>query len=173
LFVLLLMVGVPLLYERFPAARQYPVSASLPDSFSDLNLRDDNASRKAADRLAAQLDAAGADGDDVFTGVYADGRGKRVTLFGVTGWRFTPDSDAEAEIERLADDFGFDAATPYDTGEVGVTELCATGRANGSAVVVCAWADHGSMAAVLLTRRSQDESADLVGRLREAVLTRG
>jgi len=40
-------------------------------------------------------------------------------------------------------------------------------------VVVCAWADHGSMATVLLTRRSIEESADLVSRLRSAVLTPG
>ena len=41
------------------------------------------------------------------------------------------------------------------------------------AIVLCAWADHGSMATVLLTRRSIKESADLVGRLRSAVLTPG
>jgi hypothetical protein len=171
LFVLLLLVGVPLLYERFPAARQYPVSASLPDSFSDLSLRDDNASRKATERLAGQLNADGADSDGVFAGVYGDGHGKRVTVFGVTGWRFTPGSDAQAEINRLAGDFDIDTVTSYDTGVPGVHEFCATGRSDGAAVVVCAWADHGSLAAVLLTRRSQDESAELVGRLRESVLS--
>lgn len=173
LFVLLLMVGVPLVYEQVPAARQYPVSADLPDSFSDLTRRDDKASRQAAERLATQLNAVGVESDDVFAGVYGDGRGKRVTVFGVTGWRFTPGSDAQAEIDKLAADFGISTVTSYETGESGVHELCATGRASGAAVVVCAWADHGSLAAVVLTRRSEEESADLVGRLRSAVLTRG
>jgi hypothetical protein len=40
-------------------------------------------------------------------------------------------------------------------------------------VVVCAWADHGSLGTVLLTRRNVTESAKLVGVLRSAVLTRG
>ena len=52
-------------------------------------------------------------------------------------------------------------------------ERCGVGRSGGKAVVVCAWADHGSLATVLLTRRSVEESADLTGVLRNAVLTRG
>jgi hypothetical protein len=39
--------------------------------------------------------------------------------------------------------------------------------------VVCAWADHGSLATVVLTRRSVADSAELTETFRSAVLTRG
>jgi hypothetical protein len=163
--------GLPLAYLQFPAARQYPVTAVLPTDFSDLSLRDDNASKRAADRLAEQLRSADAKGGDAFAGVYGDSRGKRVTVFGVTGFRFTPKSDVRAQLDRLAGDFDLASVQTFSLGETGAHESCGVGRANGAAVVVCAWADHGSMATVLLTRRSIDDSADLVGRLRSATLT--
>jgi hypothetical protein len=165
--------GVPFAYFQFPAARQYPVSADLPTDFSDLSLRDDNASKRAADRLAQDLKAADSKDGKPFAGVYGDSHGKRVTIFGVTGWRFTPKGDVRAQLNRLADDFNLTGVESFSLGETGAYESCGVGRANGAAVVVCAWADHGSMATVLLTRRRIDESANLVGRLRSAVLTPG
>jgi hypothetical protein len=165
--------GVPVAYLQFPAARQYPVSAALPQSFADLRLRDDGTSKQAADRLARQLRDADANADDVFAGVYGDGNGKRVTVFGVTGWRFTPGRDVQAQLDRLSDEFDVSDVQTYDPGESGVYERCGVGRTGGAAVVVCTWADHGSLATVLLTRRSIADSADLVARLRSAVLTPG
>jgi hypothetical protein len=165
--------GLPFAYFQFPAARQYPVNAVLPTDFSDLSLRDDNASKRAADRLAQQLKAADSKDGKPFAGVYGDSRGKKVTIFGVTGWRFTPKSDVSAQLDRLADDFNLSGVESFSLGETGAHESCGVGRANGAAVVVCAWADHGSMATVLLTRRSIEDSAELVGRLRSAVLTPG
>jgi len=165
--------GAPVAYFRVPAARQYPVSAALPQSFADLRLRDDGTSKQAADRLARQLRDADANADDVFAGVYGDGNGKRVTVFGVTGWRFSPGRDVQAQLDRLSDEFDLGDVQTYDPGESGVYERCGAGRNGDAAVVVCTWADHGSLATVLLTRRSITDSADLVARLRDAVLTRG
>ncbi|MET0425643.1 MAG: hypothetical protein ABW046_17370 [Actinoplanes sp.] len=171
LFSVLCCCGLPFAYFAFPAARQYPVTAVLPDSFADLSKLDDGASQRAAERLAAQIK--GASPDDVFAGVYSDGDGKRVTLFGVTGLRVTPGNDVQAQLDRVADDFDLTEVQSFDQGEFGVHESCGVGRANGRAVVVCAWADHGSLATVLLTRRSVAESAELVGTLRNEVLTQG
>jgi len=165
--------GGPFAYFQFPTARQYPVRAALPKSFSDLQRRDDRASARAAERLAEQVRASGADSGDVFTGVYGDGRGKRVTVFGVTGFRFTPGDDVRAQLDRLAVEFGIKDVQSFDLGETGAHERCGVGRADGATVVVCAWADHGSLATVLLTRRSITDSAELVGRLREEVLATG
>jgi hypothetical protein len=165
--------GAPAAYLSFPAARQYPVSAALPRSFDDLNRRDDGTSKQAADRLVQQLLDTGARTDDIFAGVYGDGRGKRVTVFGVTGWRFTPGSDVRAQLDRVAGDLDLSDVRDFGLGEPGAYERCGTGRSGDTPVVVCAWADHGSLATVLLTRRSVDDSADLVARLRSAVLTPG
>jgi hypothetical protein len=165
--------GAPFAYFQFPAARQYPVTAVLPRSFADLQRRDDDASQRAAERLAEQLRGSTANTDGVFTGVYGDGRGKRVTVFGVTGFRFAPANDVRSQLNRVADDVELSGVQSFDLGETGAHERCGAGRVDDISVVVCAWADHGSLATVLLTRRSIDDSAALVAQLRNAVLTPG
>ncbi|MFC7532075.1 hypothetical protein [Actinoplanes sp. GCM10030250] len=167
---LVLCCGGPLAYWQFPAAQQFPVTAVLPSSFADLDLRDTDAGRRAAERLAEQLQEAGSSGD-AFAGIYTDKRGKRITLFGVTGWRLTPGSDVDAQLGRLADELKLKDIQSFDMGEFGVHESCGTGRLDGTSVVACTWADHGSLATVLFTRRSLTESADLVAELRSQVLT--
>lgn len=167
--VLLVIIGLALGYWLVPGVRQYPVTAVLPDSFADLKLRDTAAGRRAAQRLADELQSAGSGGDS-FAGIYADGRGKRVTVFGVTGFRLTPGSDVEAQLARLSDSLRLRDVQPFDLGVFGAHQLCGTGRLEDTAVVACAWADHGSLATVLLTRRSLEESAELVSSLRDTVL---
>ncbi|MBO3738244.1 hypothetical protein [Actinoplanes flavus] len=167
--VLLVVIGLALGYWLVPGARQYPVTAALPDSFADLKLRDTAAGQRAAQRLADELQSAGSGGDS-FAGIYADGRGKRVTVFGVTGFRLTPGSDVEAQLARLSDSLRLRDVQPFDLGVFGAYQLCGTGRLEDTAVVACAWADHGSLATVLLTRRSLEESAELVSSLRDTVL---
>lgn len=163
--------GVPI-YYAWPAAHQFPVSAALPASFADLSLRDDNAAQRATERLAEQLRTTTSLGDDVFAGIYVDDNGKRVTLFGITGLRLTPKADVEAEVQHLTSTYAVRDVQTFDLGESGAHERCGVGDASGTAVVVCAWADHGSLATVLLTRRSIEDSARLTGMLRNAVLTR-
>lgn len=167
LFTALCCCGVPALV-LLPTAGQHPVTAELPDSIADLNLRDDAVSKRAARRLSEQLSSPSA-----FAGIYTDGNGKRVTIFGITGLRLTPEQDAETQIQRLAADYDIRDVRPYDLGEAGVHERCGIGRAFGASVVVCVWADHGSLATVLSTRRSIADSAELTGRLRNAVLIKG
>ena len=163
--------GVPAAYFTWIPAGQFPVTAVLPQRVADLNLRDDGASRRAVERLKQQLRDANALGD-VFAGVYADSNGKRVTLFGTTGLRLAPKADVEAELRRLAGQFGLRDVQPYDLDETGVHERCGVGSVDGAAVVVCAWADHGSLGTIVANRRSVRDSAALTGIFRNAVLTR-
>jgi hypothetical protein len=164
---LVVVVALTGAYWYVPGLRQYPVTAVLPDSFSDLDLRDNESSRRAADKLADQLQ--GADGS-TFAGIYTDARGKRITVFGVTGLRLTPGTDVEAQLSRLADALNLKKVESFDLGEFGAHQRCGTGRLDDTSVVACTWADHGSLATVLLTRRSLKESAALVAQLRESVL---
>jgi hypothetical protein len=60
-----------------------------------------------------------------------------------------------------------------DTGVAGVHVSCGAGRVDGTRVTVCGWADHGSVATVVFHRRSADDAAQLVNRIRTAVLSRG
>lgn len=163
--------GVPA-YFAYPAAQQYPVTAALPQTIADLDLRDTDTTRQALDRLTGQLSGTAlVTSGDPFAGVYADGNGKRVTVFGSTGFRLTPESDVEDQLARLTDEFSLTTITAYDLGVTGAHERCGVGRSGDSGVVVCAWADHGSLAAAIFTRRAEDESADLTAVLREQILT--
>jgi hypothetical protein len=171
-FAALMIIAAGLAYWFVPGVRQYPVTAALPDSFADLELRDNASGQRAAKRLADQLQETGTDGS-AFAGIYADDRGKRVTVFGVTGLRLTPGADVKAQLDRLADAIDLKNVQSFDIGGFagfGAQQECGTGRLDGTSVVACTWADHGSLATVLLTRRSLSESADLVTRLRATVL---
>nr|WP_221376579.1 hypothetical protein [Actinoplanes polyasparticus] len=148
--------GLPFAWFQWPSARQYPVSAALPKSFADLQLRDTEET-----------------GPNGFAGVYRDGRGKRVSVYGETGFRLTPGSDVRGRLDQVASAYNLKDVQSFDLGESGAHQSCGVGRDDGVSVVVCAWADHGSLATVLLTRRSITDSADLVARLREEVLSPG
>jgi hypothetical protein len=158
-------------YLAWPPAHQYPVRAVLPASFSDLNLRDDSSSRRAVQRLTQQLTDANANVDQVFAGVYGDGNGKRVTVFGTTGFRLTPGSDVGSELDHLTGEYDIRGSKEFSLGEPGAHEQCGVGKTSGTSVVVCVWADHGSLATVLTTRRSVTDSAALTALLRTSVLT--
>ena len=170
LFSVACCCGLPVAYMVWPPARQYPVRAVLPAAVADLSLRDDTASREAVARLTQQLHAGHSRADQVFAGVYGDGYGKRVTVFGAIGFRLNPALDVRSELGHLAGRYAIRNARSFDLGESGAHERCGVGAANGTPVVVCAWADHGSVAAVVLTRRSIADSAQLTRVLRGAVL---
>jgi hypothetical protein len=174
LFVLTLLsalccCGIPG-YFLSPLAEQYPVSAVLPSTIGDLDLLDDAAKQRAVDRLSQDLQGTVVLGSTPFAGVYTDNAGKRVTIFGTTGLRLTPQSDVEAELGHLTEEFGIRDVQAYDLGITGVHERCGVGRSGDDTLVVCAWADRGSLATVLFTRRSAQESAQLTGEVRSAVL---
>lgn len=158
-------------YYGVPMASQYPAEASLPAEVADLRLRDDNTSKATAKQLEADVRKAHWLAEKTFAGVYATPAGKRVTVFGGTGFRFTPESDAEDEITRLTGQYSLGEAQVVDTGVRGRHQRCAVGRADGQDVVVCTSVDHGSIATAVFTRLSLDDSATLLGTLREQMVT--
>ncbi|MEU9509775.1 hypothetical protein AB0D32_26230 [Micromonospora sp. NPDC048170] len=170
LLILACCCGCPA-YYGVPMASQYPADASLPAEVADLRLRDDNTSKATAKQLEAEVRKAHWLAEDTFGGVYSTPAGKRVTIFGGTGFRFTPESDAEDEITRLTGQYSLGEARVVDTGVRGRHQRCAVGRADGQDVVVCTSVDHGSLTTAVFTRLSLDDSATLLGTLREQVVT--
>ena len=172
LFTLACCCGCPAYFGK-PMWEQYPASVSLPAEVSDLNLRDDAASRRVATQLQADLRGTHVLAEDTFAGVYSDGAGKRVTLFGTTGFRFSPETDLEKEIARLTERYGLRQVESVDTGTRGEYLRCGVGKDGQAVVAVCGWADHGSLATGVFTRRSVDDSAALLERLRGTIVSRG
>ncbi|RKN42814.1 hypothetical protein D7223_21495 [Micromonospora endolithica] len=170
LFTIACCCGCPAWFG-VPMATQYPVDAALPAEVRDLRLREDSRSTRTAKELEAQVRAAHWLSEDTFAGVYTTPNGKRVTVFGGTGFRFTPESDAEAEIGRLREQYALGTAKAVDTGVRGRYDRCAVGRADGGDVVVCTSVDHGSITTAVFTRLSLDDSAALLSELRTQIVT--
>ncbi|NES39061.1 hypothetical protein G3554_23350 [Micromonospora sp. PPF5-17] len=162
--------GVPLWWAA-PVSSQYPASAALPDQAHGLRLRDDERSQATAEQLRNEVRKAHLLAEDTFAGVYGTSDGKRVALFGGTGFRLTPESDADAEIARLKDQYALGDAVPVETNVRGRYERCAVGRMDGDAVVVCTSVDHGSLTTGVFTRLSVEDSARLLDQLRAEVVT--
>jgi len=163
--------GCPAYYGK-PLWDQYPANAALPGQVADLRLSDDGSSQETVARLEGEMRTAHLLAEDTFAGVYRDGNGKLVVLYGITGFRMTPGSDLDSEVGRISDAYQMDAVETFETGARGTHLSCGTGVSDGDDVVVCAWADHGSLGTALFTRRSVEESATLTGQLRAQVISR-
>ena len=70
--------------------------------------------------------------DSSFAGVYGDGDGKRVTIFGMTGWRFDPGRDVRTELDRLSTISTSATCSSFPAGEFGVYERCGVGRSTAT-----------------------------------------
>jgi hypothetical protein len=175
-WVLLLSVlcccGVPGYFAQ-PYWEQYPVSTTTPATIADLSLRQDDASERTADRLRAATRSEYLLAESTFAAVYGDGRGKRVTVFGATGLRFDLEGDVTHEINRLTDRYGLTEIRTVPADSRGEQRRCAVGEDDGKGVVVCSWADHGSVGSGVFTRLSVEDSSRLLSTVRDSILTRG
>lgn len=175
-WVLLLSVlcccGVPGYFAQ-PYWEQYPVSATTPATIADLSLRQDDASERTANRLRAATRTEYALAESTFAAIYADGRGKRVTVFGATGLHFDLDGDVTHEINRLTDRYGLTEIQSVPGDGRGEQRRCGVGDDDGKGVVVCSWADHGSVGSGVFTRLNVEDSSRLLSTVRGSILTRG
>jgi hypothetical protein len=160
-------------YFGKPMWEQYPASVSVRAEVADLTLRDDAKSQQTARRLEQETRSAHLLVEKTFAAVYGDPTGKRVTIFGTTGFRLDPKGDLDTEMARLTKSYALTEVTPIETGVRGEHQQCGVGEVDGTDVVVCGWADHGSLAAALFTRRSVPDSAALLGEIRTALVARG
>lgn len=172
LLTLLCCCGCPGWFGR-PMWQQYPARAVVPAEVADLTLRDDQASRRATQRLEADVRATHTLAEQTFAGVYSAPGNKQVTVFGAIGFRFTPEDDVTAEAARLTDVYDLTEVRAMPGGERGESRRCGVGRSAGRSLVLCSWADHGSLGTGLFTGRSVSDSADLLTHLRTSMIIRG
>ncbi|AVT33272.1 hypothetical protein C6361_31820 [Plantactinospora sp. BC1] len=166
--------GIPAYYAK-PVWDQYPASPKdpLPSEVLDLRLLDNASGRQTAEQLKQEVQGRNwFNGGEAFAGVYRASNGKRVVIFGSTGFRLSPESAVQEEVTRLQDEYGVASVESVPTGVRGEYRSCGTGRADGDEVVVCTWADHGSLATALFTRLSIADSSELLTTLRENIIER-
>jgi hypothetical protein len=166
--------GVPAYFAK-PIWEQYPAAPAdpLPPEVRDLRLLDNRDGRQTAEQLKQKVQAANWLGGEPFAAVYRDRAGKRVVIFGSTGFRLSPESDVEKEFVRLQEEYEITTGEPIRDGVArGEYRRCGLGEADGDAVVVCTWADHGSLGTAMFTRLSIADSSDLLTTLRAEVIQR-
>jgi hypothetical protein len=164
--------GCPAWFGK-PMWEQYPANAALPVQVEDHKLQDNTRTQRDVEQLKRETGAAHGLVDDTFAGVYTSSSGKQVVIFGSTGFRISPSSDLDDEITRLTPQFKLEKPQEVETGTRGQYERCAVGNTNGTAVVLCTWADHGSVGSGLFTRLSLEDSARLLATFRDQIVTRG
>ncbi|GAA1643392.1 hypothetical protein GCM10009679_55550 [Saccharothrix algeriensis] len=159
-----------------PMREQWPVRAEIGGKVAGL-VRDDSAEvRAAANELIAKIhkdqdvrDAAVAKLDE------PKGGARPVVLIVATRFILDPGG----ELDKALDGVGRTALTDrraYAAGARGGHVRCGNTKDTGSGepVVACAWTDHGSLGIGLFYgRRSMDDSAALLRRIRDEVLVKG
>jgi hypothetical protein len=162
--------GVPALIAK-PFFDEYPASVSLPAQAAGLVRVDDQDSRRLTADLKRRVQAEYLITDDVFAAVYTqpETSGNNVTLLGAARFIFDPGKDLRSALGKLSK-LSVSDVRSADAGPLGGELSC--GRGGGAATAVCGWADHGSIGVAIFPERSTEESAQLLRRLRAAVVTR-
>ncbi|HYN96442.1 MAG TPA: hypothetical protein VES42_21585, partial [Pilimelia sp.] len=163
--------GLPA-YVVVPIFQQYPATVAVPAEVAGYQLRDDPDSTRVARELA---DTAGADdmfADDTFAAMYSGGPGHTVLVYGMTGLRFTPRDDLDATFSRLAPRYAVKTSEQVDAGPAGGHQRCGVGAGDGDDLVLCAWADHGSLGVATFSAGSVQRSAEVLAELRGQLLHR-
>ncbi|MDG4827654.1 hypothetical protein O7635_37925 [Asanoa sp. WMMD1127] len=172
LLSLLCCCGCPAWFGQ-PMWTQYPASAAVPSAVDGLTLRDDPQSRRATQQLKDELNNAYMFKEGTFAGLFVDRDDKLATVFGTTGFHFSPDDDVTSEINRLTGPYHLRQVRTVESTERGESRRCGVGTDNGAEVVVCSWADHGSIGTGVFTRLDVNDSNKRLSRLRDTIVTRG
>jgi hypothetical protein len=160
-------------YLAKPFWDQYPASVSIPAQAAGLARLDDSNTRQTAQDLEGRVRSQYLLIEDAFAAVYAEPEtaANRVTVFGATRFIADPAGDLKSDLPKLTKTT-ITGVRDLDSGPLGGALRCGNSESGGNAVVVCGWADHGSIGVGIFAGRSIDTSAGLLRGLRAAIITR-
>jgi hypothetical protein len=151
---------------------QYPSTAVTDAAVAGLTAIEDATADKAVDRLRQAIDTQQLD-EARFSVVYRDTSKRRVTVFGTTRFVGDPKKALDASVTQLTSQLQLTDVHKVDAGPLGGQERCGTGRLDGRAIAMCAWADHGSTGVGLFPGRSIEASSPMLQNIRGAIIQRG
>jgi len=171
-----------------PILQQHPARVSTPPEMAGLTrvtaldpyareLREDLLSDLAVDTAFAGVYAAGEVGRRELAGIASGDIAEdvqAVIFLGVTLLVLNPDGFLDqAIVEATSRGEDLSGVRDFDPGSGGGRLRCGTATDDaGLAVVICAWADHGSIGVTINYDRDLADSADLLRRIRTETLTR-
>jgi hypothetical protein len=163
-------------YVGVPMMQQYPATAATPAEVAGLSLQNDRRSARTVDELQQRARDGHLFAEDTFAAVYDGGPGWTVTVYGTTGFRLAPKSDLETEIAKLTEEFKLTDVREVEPGPLGGHQRCGFGAAPKGAdpdLVLCGWADHGSLGVATFSAGSLDADAETLRKLRGTIVSRG
>jgi len=161
-------------YFVVPMWQQYPATAAVPAEVSGYTRLQKGKAARTERELQRRAREGHLFAEGTFAAVYSGGDGWQVTLYGTTGFRLAPKSDLETEFSRLTEDLKITKAREVEPGDMGGHQRCGFGTgADGGDLVVCGWADHGSLGVATFSAGSLDEDAETFRELRALIITRG
>jgi hypothetical protein len=155
-----------------PYVDEYPASIAAEADVPGLTRSKDADRQKTADELLGKVESEQWDEASVSV-LYTDNRSRGATLLATTRFVWNPEKDLTASFADLTGDLKIKDDAAVDAGALGGYKRCGSGTFNGRGVVICGWADHGSLAVGMFGNRSVDESSALLDTIRAAVLKRG
>ena len=156
-------------------AQQRDATLETPARVAGLTLDNSERARETADYLETGF-AADIRLDESIGAVYADpgAPDRSVLLFGGTTLIWQPERDLDRLFELVSDDQStVTNLTEVPAGTLGGVMKCGGTSAPEGELVVCGWADHGSVALAMFPDRTVNESAELLREIREGIQTRG
>jgi hypothetical protein len=167
-----LVGGAVLAWAGWQISSQKDATVTIPAAVAGLRLDNSQSGRDTADYLQSAL-VAEVDLDKSIGAVYTDGAGRNVLFFGGTALMWSPADDLESAFGLISDDQGaVTGVHDVTAGKYGGTMRCGTTKTADSAMSVCGWADHGSLAVAMFPDRSESESAKLLLQIRDSAQKR-
>ncbi|GAA4713988.1 hypothetical protein GCM10023263_63410 [Phytohabitans rumicis] len=154
--------------------QQKDAKLDTPAEVAGLRLDESERAKTTADYLRTAIGAR-IDLDQSIGVVYADpaSTDRSVLLFGGTTLLWSPEKDLDSLFEVLADDTGtVTGLHEVPAGELDGVMKCGESAAPEGNLTVCGWADHGSVVIAMFPGRGQDDSADLLRKIRTTIQSR-
>jgi hypothetical protein len=161
-------------YAGWRISAQKDATLVAPTQVAELTIDQSENGLQSADYLTTALSAE-VDLDKAVGAVYTDPgtADQNVLFFGGTTLIWTPESDLDTAFNLVSDDQSpVTGLHEVDAGKLGGTMKCGSTTADGSAMTVCGWADHGSLALAMFPNRPEADSAALLREIRAAAQTR-
>jgi hypothetical protein len=167
------VVGLGFLaYAGWSVATEKDATLTAPDTIGTLKLDSSEEGRSTSDYLQSAL-AAEIGLDKAAGGIYTDGSANKILFFGGTALIWSPQSDLQTAFDLTADDSSpVTSLHDVDPGILGGEMKCGNTKVDETAMSVCGWADHGSIAMAMFPGRPNAESATLMVQIREAAQKR-
>jgi hypothetical protein len=174
--VVLLIAGAVALFVFIkPFVAEGNAKLSTPQTVAGLQLSTNDQLKAAAEQMKTQMNQDVKNATSSIGAFYSDPSDptKIVMIAGVTGTVADPNKELNDAFSSMGTG-GLPVSNIHDVdpGSLGGSAKCGEGSTQGQPLVVCAWADHGSLAMIVFFNRDAASSEPLFRQIRGEILTR-